>query len=145
MTNNQTGINAREWSGQEGGQGQYNPALPTLREIFTYMGAISLAVIAIALLIAFNKYTRRLTKRIWKITAAPQLRLLQKMGIVRRRPPGQPSHLGSLEFDLEKQDAFDKERAESNRLSTVSRTYSKMNWEEELMAHRKSVCGWGAS
>lgn len=106
------------------------------------MGAISLAVIVIALMVAFNKHARRLSYKVWKFSAKPYLNLLGRMGIISRRPPDQPSRtstLGSIEIDLEKQAAVDAEKARARRLSTLSRTYSKMNWEEELRAHRNSM------
>lgn len=135
------GINAREWSGNPGNE---NSALPTLHEIFTYMGAISLAVIVVALMVAFNRHARRLSYRIWKIFAKPYFNLLGRLGINPRRPPDQPSRastLGSMEIDLEKQAAIDAEKARAKRLSTLSRTHSKMNWEEELRVHRNSMVG----
>lgn len=135
------GINAREWSGQPGNE---NTALPTLHEIFTYMGAISLAVIAVALMVAFNRHARRLSYKIWKIFAKPYLKLSGRLGIISRHPPDQPSRastLGSMEIDLEKQAAVDAEKVRAKRLSTLSRTHSKMNWEEELRAHRHSRVG----
>lgn len=140
-TDQEAGINAREWSGPRGSQ---NTALPRLHEIFTYMGAISLAVIVVALMVAFNRHARRLSYRIWKISAKPYLNLLRRLGIISRRVPDQPpraSTLGNIEVDLEKQVALDAEKARAKRLSTLSRTHSKMNWEEELRSHRKSMSG----
>lgn len=99
------------------------------------MGAISLAVIVIALMVAFNRHARRLSYKVWKFSAKP---------FISRRPPdpaSRASTLGSMEIDLEKQAAVDAEKARARRLSTLSRTYSKMNWEEELRAHRKSMVG----
>ena len=133
------GINAREWSGKPGDE---NTALPRLHEIFTYMGAISLAVIVVALMVAFNRPARRLSYKIWKVAAKPYLNLLQRLGLSTERIPTQPSRsstVRSLEIDLEKQVAVDTEKARASRLSTLSRTYSKMNWEEELRAHRESL------
>ena len=106
------------------------------------MGAISLAVIVVALMVAFNRHARRLSYKVWKISAKPYLNLLRRVGILSRHAPDQPSRastLGSIETDLEKQAAVDMEKAHAKRLSTLSRTYSKMNWEEELRAHRKSM------
>lgn len=106
------------------------------------MGAISLAVIAIALMVAFNRHARRLSYKIWKVSAKPYFNLLRRLGITSRGPPDQPSRvstLGSLDIDLEKQAAVDADKAHAKRLSTLSRTHSKMNWEEELRAHRKSM------
>lgn len=101
------------------------------------MGAISLAVIAIALMVAFNRHARRLSYKIWKFSAKPYLKLTKRL------PPEQPARaptLGSFDIDLEKQAAVEAEKAHAKRLSTLSRTYSsKMTWEEELRAHRKSL------
>ncbi len=135
-----TGINAREWS--SGDPASQNTALPTLHEIFTYMGAISLAVIAVALMVAFNRHARRLSYKIWKFSAKPYLNLLRRLGSNSQQNSDQPSRastLGSMEIDLEKQAAVDAEKARAKRLSTLSRTHSKMNWEEELRSHRKSM------
>ena len=133
------GIQSKEWSG-----GNY----PKLRTIFTYMGSISLAVIIIAMLVAFNKFTRRITQRLWKAVAMPFLALLDRFGIIRF-----PAHAhvhgknGVLEakammMDLEKAAAVEGELARQKRLSTISRSFTKMNWEEELRLHRKSVVGY---
>ena len=106
------------------------------------MGAISLAVIVVALMVAFNRHARRLSYKVWKISAKPYLNLLRRVGIVSQRAPDQPSQastLGRIDIDLEKQAALDVEKAHAKRLSTISRTHSKMNWEEELRAHRKSM------
>ena len=106
------------------------------------MGAISLAVIVVALMVAFNRHARRLSYRIWKISAKPYLNLLRRLGIISRPVPDQPSRastLGNIEVDLEKQVALDAEKARAKRLSTLSRTHSKINWEEELRLHRKSM------
>ena len=108
------------------------------------MGAISLAVIVIALMVAFNRHARRLSYKIWKFSAKPYLNLLRRLSIISRHPPDQSSRaptLGSGEIDLEKQAAVDADKARAKRLSTLSRTYSKMNWEEELRAHRNSMVG----
>ena len=107
------------------------------------MGAISLAFIVVALMVAFNRHARRLSYKVWKLTAKPYFNLLQRLGIISRRTPGQPpsraSTLGSMEVDLERQAAVDAEKVRAKRLSTLSRTHSKMNWEEELRSHRKSM------
>ena len=149
------GINAREWrqvssllfnydnnnSFSDSKPEDRNTSLPTLHEIFTYMGAISLAVIAVALMVAFNKHARRLSLKIWKLSARPYIKLLQRLGIKSERVPSQPMRasttVGSMDIDLEKQFAADADKARASRLSTLSRTYSKKNWEEELRAHRE--------
>ena len=129
------GINAREWSSQPNNY-------PSLKNIFIIMIVISLAVIIFALLVAFNKFTRRVTRKAWKHIALPVLKLMQRCHIIKNVPPGERPGAGVHTLDLEKLAMADKERAENKRLSTMSRTYSKMNWEEELMWHRKnSVVG----
>ena len=60
------GINAREWSGE-------SDNLP-LHTIFIYMGTISLAFIIVALLAAFNRFTRRIMQSLWKVIAKPFIR-----------------------------------------------------------------------
>ena len=126
------GINSKEWTG-----GNY----PHLHTIFTYMGCISLGVIIIALLVAFNKFSRRVTQRFWKIIAMPFLAALHRFGVLRRMPTQMPGVSAGMGVDLEKAAAVDKERAESKRLSRISRSHSKMNWEDELKLHRQSVAG----
>lgn len=72
------GINAREWSGTS--------TNPRLRTIFVYMGSISVAVIIIALLVAFNRATRRLARESWKYSAtAIQNKLGMSIGNLRNR------------------------------------------------------------
>lgn len=124
------GINSREWAG-----GNYLH----LGTIFTYMCSISVAVILIALLVAFNKFSRRVSRQFWKLVAMPLLAALQRFDIMKRHATTiQEIAVG---LDLEKQAAVDRERAQAKRLSTISRTYSKMNWEDELRMHRQSCVG----
>ena len=85
------GINAREWSGTS--------TNPGLRTIFVYMGSISVAVIVIALLVAFNKGTRRLARDLWKYVGTwIQKRLSMVAGKSRKKP--------DLGLDLEKTTAM---------------------------------------
>ncbi len=98
------GINAREWSGVE--------TNPSLRKIFLYMATISAAVIFIALSLAFNKGTRRMTQRAWKYIALP---VFQRCHIIKRVPP-KPDPSGDT-FELEQLAAADMERAERKLLS----------------------------
>ena len=136
------GINSREWSSAD--PEDRNTSLPTLHEIFTYMGAISLAVIVVALMVAFNKHARRLSYKIWKLSARPYIKLL-RLGVKPERFPSQPTRtsttVGDMEIDLEKQVAADADKARASRLSTLSRTHSKKNWEEELRAQRDVLGG----
>ena len=105
------------------------------------MGAISLAVIVVALMVAFNKHARRLSLKIWKLSARPYIKLLQRLGVRSERVPSQPlrasTTLGSMDIDLEKQFAADADKARASRLSALSRSHSKKNWEEELRAQRE--------
>ena len=106
------------------------------------MGAISLAVIVVALMVAFNRHARRLSYKVWKISAKPYLNLMLRVGVLSGHPldqSTQTSTLGSMDLDLEKEAAVDAEKAHAQRLSTLSRTYSKLNWEKELRAQRKSM------
>ena len=116
------GINAREWSGT-------NTNL-SLHSIFLYMGTISLAVIIVALLVAFNKFTRKITQRAWKRSAGPMYNLYWSF---RRRPPPPNVSLAihDMTVDLEKWPAIDTSWHQT-RLPSVSRAYAKMDWEEEM-------------
>ena len=95
------GINSREWSG-----GNYLH----LHTIFTYLGCISLAVIIVALLVAFNKSCRRMSQQIWKLTAVPFMVALRRFGLF--QDTATPMNSG---------------------------TRTKMAWEDELKLHRQSV------
>jgi len=64
-------MNVSEWSGVDSNISSYHA--------FLYMGTISLGVILVALLVAFNKYTRRILQRIWKKMAGPISRFLPKI------------------------------------------------------------------
>lgn len=119
------GINAREWSG--------TPTNLSLYNIFLYMGTISLAVIVVALLVAFNRFTRRISQMAWKKVAIP---IYEFYWSLHRRPPPPPPPDVSLAIyemtmDLEKMAAIDASRHQK-RLSTISRTYTKMEWDEEM-------------
>ena len=127
------GINSSEWSGQG------NNYL-SLRKIFTIMTVISLAVIIFALLVAFNKVTRRMAQRIWRHIALPVLRLMQRWHIIKYLPPAEQPGAGAHTLDVEKLALADKERTETKGLSSRSRTYSKMNWEEELEMASEKQC-----
>lgn len=52
------GINVREWSGTSSN--------PSLHSVFVYMGSISVAVIVVALLLAFNRPFRKAVQGSWK-------------------------------------------------------------------------------
>ena len=122
------GINAREWSGVD-----QNLRLHT---ILTYMGSISIAVIVVALLVAFNKLTRRLAQRLWKSSAGPIYELYRKVvwGSHNAVVAGDGmTEWGSYGADLEKVAAGDAAR-DKMRLSTRSRTFTGINWDEETGA-----------
>ena len=125
------GINAKEWNNQPNNY-------PSVKNIFIFMIVISLAVIIFALLVAFNKFTRRVTQKAWRHIALPVLRVMKRCHIIKNVPPEQPPGAGIHSLDLEKLAMADKERAEYKRLSTMSRTYSKMNWEEVVKWNRKN-------
>ena len=120
------GINAREWSGVS-----QNLSLHT---IFTYISSISIAVIVIALLVAFNKFTRRAAQKIWKFSAGPIRKWYQKMfGGSHDTPVARD---GVAEWvtdgpDLEKVGANEAAR-DKMRLSTRSRTFTEIDWDEEM-------------
>ncbi|KAL8824362.1 MAG: hypothetical protein Q9170_008184, partial [Blastenia crenularia] len=114
------GINAREWSG--------TPSNLRLHTIFVYVGSISIAVILVALLVAFNRFTRRMTQKIWQKLAGPIQRVWSK---VRGRRM-------TREGDHEEAKARLVEAASrSRRLSTMAgpgapkRQWTKMVWDEE--------------
>ena len=120
------GINAREWSGVSENL--------RLRTIFTYMGSISIAVIIVALLVAFNKLTRRIAQRLWQSSAGPIHDLVHKMLWGSNMAPVAGDGLtewGKYGADLEKVAAKDAER-DKMKLSTRSRTFTEINWDEEM-------------
>ncbi|KAL8789142.1 MAG: hypothetical protein Q9195_006963 [Heterodermia aff. obscurata] len=122
------GINAREWSGVT-----QNLRLHT---ILTYMGSISIAVIIVALLVAFNKLTRRLAQKVWKSAAGPIYEWYQKVfwGSHNAAVAGDGmTEWGNYGADLEKAVAEDAAR-DKMRLSTRSRTFTAINWDEEMGA-----------
>lgn len=120
------GINAREWSGVS-----QNLRLHT---IFTYMGSISIAVIVVALLVAFNKFTRRVVQKVWKSSASPIYDRYQKIFWTSHNAPmaGEGrTEWSSYGPNLEKVAAEDAKR-DKMRLSTRSRTCTEINWDEEM-------------
>lgn len=120
------GINSREWS-SNGGSG-YLP----LQQIFTYMISISLAVIVIALLVAFSRHTRRLAQKLWRWVALPLLEKIRK-----KRPPDKALDSVAHLLDLEKANLIEIDRT-AKKLSAVSRTYSKLNFDEELWSKSRN-------
>lgn len=116
------GINARGWSGTS-----TNLSLHT---IFVYMGTISLAFIIVALLVAFNKFTRKITQRAWKTSAGPLYRFYWSLSR-RPPPPDVKAAIRGMTIDLEKLAAIDASK-HHKRLSTKSRTYSMMELDVEL-------------
>ena len=124
------GINAQEWNGSGNG------FLP-LHQIFTYMGSVSLAVIIMALLIAFNKYTRRLSLKVWRRVMLPLLDVWRVYRGKKKPLDDSAAKLGYHPLDLEKANMVDADRA-ANRLSTISRRETKLIWEEDLMARQRN-------
>ena len=124
------GINSREWSGAD------NKYLP-LHQIFTYMGTISLAVIIVSLLIAFNKYTRRLIARVWKKGILPTLNMWRIKHGKKPLVEDPTAKIGYRVLDLEKANKADVDRA-TNRLSVLSRRETRS--QEEEWARQRN--GW---
>ncbi len=113
-------MNSREWTG-----GNY----PHLHTIFTYLASISLAIMVMALLVAFKNFLRRITQRFWRFVSMPFLAAIQCVGL---RRPHTTAQAPAPALDLEKQAVVDREKAETRRLSMISKTHTKLNWEEEL-------------
>ncbi|KAK3170675.1 hypothetical protein OEA41_002757 [Lepraria neglecta] len=121
------GINSREWA-------QAPNSYPTLNTIFTYMSTISVTVIILALLVAFNRYTRRLLVKVWKYIGLPLMPIFKRIKHKRRRSTDQASAEEGMSalvsaLDLEKEAAVHTERAK--RLLALSRSYSHMNLEDK--------------
>ena len=125
------GINAKEWNNQPNNY-------PSLRNIFMIMIVISLAVIIFALLVAFNRFARRRTQQVYGKIAVPVRTLMEKWHMIKKPPPPEQNGAGLLTLDLEKMALVDKERAETKRLTTLSRTHSIRNWEEKPKWHHKN-------
>ena len=127
------GINAREWSNV--------PSNLSLRQIFTLMGSISIAVIAIALFVGFNKFTRKAVRRAWRHTAGPvhawwcTTRGMTNGSDVDGRKPSEGLNLERL--------AAMEAAKDSQRVSTLSRTYSYMDRDEEAGPRGSSFAGVG--
>ena len=138
------GINAREWSGDG------NNYL-SLHQIFTYMGAISLGVIVIALLVAFSRHSRRAVQKVWQKIARPLFVIgrarLKKWGrydanadndndndkdsknAYNNKKKKKKSHSFGP-YDLEKASARSEADLAAHRLSRYSRSYSKMSFTD---------------
>lgn len=127
------GINAREWVAQPN-------AYPTIHTIFTYMGTISLAVIILALLVAFNRYTRRLLRRFWHDIGLP---VFQRLRLARRPPPDQEtsaeegSSASVSALRLNKAAAVHTQKAK--QLSALSRSVSHMNSDDKLWVKQQAI------
>ena len=127
------GINAREWSGDG------NNYLP-LHQIFTYMGAISLAVIFIALLVAFSRHARRAVQKAWHTVAKPvlvvwrQKLLPHTQGNIEGDESNglSPSNLHRLlrNYDLEKAHLSEQDYSRK-RSSMISRTPSRVSFADQ--------------
>ena len=113
------GINAREWSNI--------PTNPSLHRILVYMGSISLAVIIIALLVAFNRATRKIVQRAWRWIGAPVTKLLDRL-------PSRRLHDYSRFTDVEKAELMEIDR-ESQRRRSASRPpvrEAPIIWQEDV-------------
>lgn len=69
------GINVREWSGTSSN--------PSLHSVFVYMGSISVAVIVVALLLAFNRPTRKAARALWKWLGGMVLFVVNRVSTLR--------------------------------------------------------------
>lgn len=127
------GINAREWVAQPN-------SYPTIHTIFTYMGSISLAVIILALLIAFNRYTRRLLRRFWHDIGLP---VFQRLRLARRPPPDQATSAeegsSASVSALRLNKAAAVHTREAKQLSALSRSVSHMNSDDKLWVKQQSI------
>ena len=111
------GMNSREWSGIE-----TNPTLPT---ILKYMGVISLAVIVIALLVAFNKTSRWIMQKVWHKIGNPIQKTMRKI-------PSRRLHSFTRSRDLEEgrlETSAEKSRRKSSMVWCES--YDDKRWEEQ--------------
>lgn len=110
------GINAREWSGDSTNLG--------IHTIFVYMGCISLAVIVVALLVAFNKHTRRLAQGLWRKGAGPIQRTLFRL---------RDGAMGKKDLQLEKSESVSEvnRSKRSGTLPAMTKQSTKIVWDEE--------------
>lgn len=110
------GINAKEWSGESKNLG--------IHTIFVYMGCISLAVIVVALLVAFNKHTRRLAQGLWRKGAGPIQRTLFRLrdGAMRKK-----------DLQVEKSGSVGEAHRSkrSGTLPAITKQSTKTVWDEE--------------
>ena len=75
------GMNVSDWSG--------TPSNPSLSYVLRVMGGISLAIVVVAFMAAFNSYWRRFVRRVvWKRMARPVGRLLLRTPVARLRKVG---------------------------------------------------------
>ncbi|MCJ1313734.1 hypothetical protein MMC25_007414 [Agyrium rufum] len=133
------GINAREWSGVD--------TNPSLHHILIFMCAISLGFIVIALLVAFNRLSRKVMLRIWKWIGSPITRLVDRMPSTRlqRYVHEQDRRFdGARAFDLEKAEELVEirqhgERRRSERMPAIPHNLhaGPVKW------HREDVFGGG--
>lgn len=122
------GINSKEWSGDG------NNYLP-LHKIFTYMMAISVAVIIVALLAAFSEPARELASAVWGLVVS---------GIIpksRRRESDERLHqdakarafaeANNAEANNEAEKYYTMLRRNENRLSVISRRQTNRYLDEK--------------
>lgn len=117
------GINSREWSGDG------NNYLP-LHKIFTYMMAISVAVIIVALLAAFSEPARKVASAVWDLVVS---------GLTpnsRRRESDQRLYQeakarNSAEANNEAERYHAMLKSDEDRLSVISRRHTNHYLEEQ--------------
>ncbi|KAL9126034.1 MAG: hypothetical protein Q9217_004855 [Psora testacea] len=117
------GINTKEWNGPDSNY-------LSLRNIFTYMLTISLAVIVIALLAAFSRPARNLAMKSWRLVALPFVRLYEGKHPVKAKIRG--NAVPGL-ADPENTAVDAQIKRENKRLSTISRQQSKIDRETGWM------------
>lgn len=125
------GINSREWSGTS--------SYPSLRKIFTYMTTISLAVITVALSVAFYRELRRVVEKGWELVGPAMKPSLRRLRII--RTPGK-----STSGDGGLHDMIDEEKANFPNgnpiFSAVPKSYTaRLGLGDEIWLRQPSVGG----
>ena len=118
------GINSREWSGVL--------TNPTISTILTYMGSISLVLILIALLVAFNRPSRKVLRKIWELIGKPLAGLLDRLPS--RRGHNYLLDRGKYHWDPERNVLAESRIVESSRRmsETGPREKSFVMWKENV-------------
>lgn len=123
------GINAKEWQNGPDGSIHYL----SLHDIFTYMIVISLAVIVVALLAAFSRPARRLVQWLWRRAASPIAGALASKSTENNVSFGN----GYIADPEKAAGLIDMERY-TNKLSTISRTQSKIDLGNDIWSKQWS-------